>query len=420
MKSRGRNNGNTISGASATEIDLVNNETSPTASTSTVKNYLAFTGQGLIEYGTITAVPTVTTATAFSPPLVEFPPTLTAGMPVTHTYAFGSSSSASDTPTSGTETITLTLVSGTPQTVTVPAGTFSAYEVDGATTTATSSGTIRSWFAPNVGIVRQITGGAQPVTQELTSFSGLSNGAAVSGAGALTGALKTPLPASVVATTPWSKRDTLTVTAGSAVGGVARAQVLLSKDTNPADSAFTLASGHAALKLASGKSRSVSLQFAKSIPASVGAGTYNVLLVATDPSGATRTALAGQLTVVASVVDLTGTVVKVPATAKAGRKVPVTFTIANSVAANVVAGGTVRVEFAASPDGSPADASALVSVTKRIKLKPGKGTTFSVSLPSISKTGFVLVNVDPGDVTFPNDVNSANNVFASKQPIVVS
>lgn len=415
----------TFNGASATEIDVVNNQSSPMAATTTVKNYLAFTSQGLIEYGTITVAPSVTTATAVSPPLIEFPPTLTAGMPVTNTYAYGSSSSTSNTPQTGTNTITLTLVSGTPQTITVPAGTFSAYEVDD-TTTGAGSGTIQSWFAPNVGIVRQITnGGAQPVTQELTSFSGFSNGAggAVgSGSGALTPALKTPLPASVVATTRWSARDSLTLTAGSAVRGAAGAQVLLSKDTNPSDGVFTLASGHAALKLGSaGKSsRGLSLRFAKSIPASVGPGTYNVLLVTTDPSGATRTVVGQQLTVVAPAVDLTGSIVKAPATARAGRKTPLRFAIANSTAANVVAGGAVQIQFEASPDGLPADASVVGMVTKQIKLQPGKSRTFSVSLPLNATTSFIVVDVDPGDAAFPDDANPANNVFASSQPIVVS
>jgi hypothetical protein len=413
----------TFNGTSATEVDIVNHLSAPTIATTTVKNYLAFTSQGLIEYGTITVVPSVTTATAISPPLIEFPPTLTAGIPVTNSYAYGLSSSTSDTPQTGTETITLTLVSDTPQAITVPAGTFSVYEVDDSTTGTGGGGTVQSWFAPNVGIVRQIiTGGAQPVVQELTSFSGFSNGAGgamSSGTGALAPVLKTPLPASVIATTRWSSRDSLTLTAGNSVRGAASAQVLLSKDTNPSDSVFTLASGHTAFKLASGKSRRLSLRFTKTIPASVGPGTYNVLLVTTDPSGATRTAVSQQLTVVAPTVDLTGSVIKAPATTKAGHKVPLRFRITNSVAANVVASGAVQVWFEASPDGLLADASVVDQFTKHIKLKPGKSGTFSVSLPLGATTAFIVVDVDPGDGAFPNDVNSANNVFATSQPIVI-
>ena len=409
----------TFNGTSATEVDIANNFTSPTNVMSTVKNYLAFTSQGLIEYGTLTISASVTTATASSPPLIEFPSTLTAGMPVTNTYAYGSSSSNSNATQTSSETITLTLASGTPQSITVPAGTFSAYEVDD-TTTGTGSGMVQSWFAPNIGIVKQIiTTSSQPVTQELTSFTGAAGGTGATGTGSLTPALKTPLPLSVLATTPLSSRNLLTLTAGSDVKGSASAQVLLSKDTNPSDSAFTLASAHMALSLVSGKSRTLPLRFAKSIPASVAPGTYNVLLVTTDPSGATRTAVSQQLTIAPATVDLTGSVVKAPTTAKAGRKVPLTFTIANSTAANVPAKGVVQVRFATSSDGLLSDASVVDSVTERINLKPGKSMTFTVSLP-LNATSFVVVDVDPGNTTFPNDANPANNVFATPKAIVVS
>jgi hypothetical protein len=415
----------TFNGTSATEVDIENNFTSPTNVMSTVKNYLAFTSQGLIEYGTITIAPTVTTATAASPPLIEFPSTLTAGMPVTNTYAYASSSSNSSTTQTSSETVTLTLASGTPQSITVPAGTFSAYEVDD-TTTGTASGTVQSWFAPNVGIVKQvISTSSQPVTQDLTSFTGATGGTGgiggtgTTGSGALTPALKTPLPSSVVATIPLSSRNPLTLTASSAVKGAASAQVLLSKDTNPSDSAFTLASGHMALNLASGKSRSLPLRFAKSIPASVAPGTYNVLLVSTDPSGATQTAVSQQLTIAPATVDLTGSFLRAPPSVKAGQKVPLTFTIANSTAANVPASGVVQVQFETSSDGLLSDASVVDSVTKRIDLKPGKGMTFTVSLP-LSATSFVVVDVDPGNAKFPSDANPANNVFATSQAIVVS
>lgn len=412
----------TFNGTSATEVDIMNHFTSPTTVTTTVKNYLAFTPQGLIEYGTLTVAPSVTTATAVSPPLIEFPSTLTVGMPVTNTYTYGSSSSTSTMTTTSTETITLTLVSGTPQTITVPAGTFSAYEVDNSTT-GTGNGMVQSWFAPNVGIIKQIiNSSAQPVTQELTSFSGATGGTGGTGgtgSGALTPALKTPLPSSLVATMRFTSRNSLTLSATSAVKGTASAQVLLSKDANPSDSVFTLASGHTALKLASGKSRTLPLRFARSIPASVAPGTYNVLLVTTDPSGATQTAVSQQLTVAAPTVDLTGTVVKAPATAKAGRKAPLTFTVENTSAANVAASGAVQVQFEMSADGLLADASVVDSVSKRVNLKPGKSMRFTVSLP-LSATSFVVVDVDPGNAAFPNDANPANNVFATSNAIIVS
>jgi hypothetical protein len=404
----------TFNGNSATEVDAVNNFTSPATVMTTVKNYLAFTSQGLIEYGTVTIASGMTTTQTITPPLIEFPSTLTVGMPVTNTYSYSSGA---------TETITLTLVSGTPQQVTVPAGTYSAYEVDNSST-GTGGGMVQSWFAPGVGVVKQVINTGTPVTEELTSFTGPSGGGGGgggggTGTGTVTSALKSPLPASVVATTPLSARDSLTLTATNAARGAVSAQVLLSPDTSAADSIFTLASGRTSLNLASGKSRALPLRFAKSIPASVAPGTYNVLLVTTDPTGATQTSVSQQLTVAPSTVDLTGSIIKAPATAKGGRKVPVTFTITNSSAANVAAVGAVQIEFETSPDGLLADASPLDLVTKRINLKPGRNVRFTMSL-ALSTTSFVVVNVDPGNAAFPNDVNPANNVFATPQAIVMA
>ena len=144
-----------------------------------------------------------------------------------------------------------------------------------------------------------------------------------------------------------------------------------------------------------------------------------MLLVTTDPSGATQSAVSQQLNVAAATADVTGAIVKAPGTAKAGRKVPLTFTIANSTAANVAASGAVQIRFEAFPDGLPSDASVVDSVTKRVNLKPGKSMTFTVSLP-FSATSFVIVDVDPNNAAFPNDTNPANNVFATSQAVVVS
>jgi hypothetical protein len=173
------------------------------------------------------------------------------------------------------------------------------------------------------------------------------------------------------------------------------------------------------LNLASGKSHALPLTFAKSIPSGVAPGTYNVLLTATDPTGATQTTTAQQLTVLSPVVDLTGAFAKAPTAAKAGRKVPFAFTITNSSAANVAAVGSVQIEFESSPDGLLADASPLESITKRVNLKPGKSVRLTVSL-ALSTTSFVVADVEPGNVAFPNDVNAGNNMFATSQAVVVS
>ena len=406
----------TFNGNSATEVDEQKTFVDPRhTSTTLVQNYETFASQGLIEYGTVTTAQSTAPVTQIiTPALIEFPATLSVGSPVTHTYSYSTGSPSS-------ETVTLTLVSGTPQQVTVPAGTYSAYEMDN--TVAGTSVTIQSWFAANVGLIKQIINtGTTTTTQELSAFSGSGGGGGGgggSGSGTVTPALKTALPASVVGTTPLAIHNSVNLTAGSTVRGKVSAALVLSPDTSASDAVFTLASGHTSLSLASGKSHAIPLTFARSIPSSVGPGTYNVLLTATDPTGATQTTTAQQLTVVAPVVDLTGSFATAPATAKAGRKMPFAFTITNSSAANVAAVGSVQIEFESSPDGLLADASPLESITKRVNLKPGKSQRLSVSL-ALSATSFVVVDVDPGNTAFPNDVNIANNVFTTTQAVVVS
>lgn len=408
----------TFNGNSATEVDEQKTFVDPRhTSTTLVQNYETFASQGLIEYGTVTTAQSTAPVTqVITPALIEFPATLSVGSPVTHTYSY-----STGTPSSAT--VTLTLPSGVPQQVTVPAGTYSAIEVDNSV--AGASVTTQSWFAANVGLIKQIINtGATTVTQELSAFSGSGGGGGGgggggSGSGTVTPALKTALPASVVGTTPLAIHNSVNLTAGSTVRGKVSAALVLSPDTSASDAVFTLASGHASLSLASGKSHAIPLTFAKSIPSSVGAATYNVLLTATDPTGATQTTMAQQLMVVAPVVDLTGSFATAPTTAKAGRKVPFAFTITNSSAANVAAVGSVQIEFESSPDGLLADASPLETITKRVNLKPGKSQRLSVSL-ALSATAFVVVDVDPGNTAFPNDVNIANNVCATTQAVVVS
>jgi len=116
---------------------------------------------------------------------------------------------------------------------------------------------------------------------------------------------------------------------------------------------------------------------------------------------------------------LTGSVTKAPATAKAGQRAPVSFAITNSSAANVAADGAVKVQIETSPDGLLADASVVDSITSRINLKPGKSKSFNVSL-ALNATSFVVVDVDPGNSAFPDDVDPDNNVFATSQAIDVA
>lgn len=86
----------------------------------------------------------------------------------------------------------------------------------------------------------------------------------------MTSALKGSLPSSVVATMPIKSHNSLTLTSSGTAKGAVSTQVLLSPDDNASDSVFMLASGHASVNRASGKSKTMPLKFAKSIPSTRG------------------------------------------------------------------------------------------------------------------------------------------------------
>ena len=412
----------TFNNASTTEVDQNNNFTAPSNITSTVKAYLAFTSDGLINYGTVTSTSGVTTTETFTPPQVQFPQTLTVGSPFTQTVTENGVSQPSGQTTSTSVTQTTTLVTGNTESITVPAGTYNAYEVDVTTGTTT----VRFWFAPNVGLVKAIIPSTTAVTEELSSFTGGpggtggNGGTGGTGTGTVSSALKSPLPTSVVGTTTLKLKNSVTLTSsGGATKGAVSESIVLSPTTNASDSVFTLATGHASVKLASGKSKALPLKFAKSIPSTVAPNTYNVIIVTTDPAGNTQSSVAGQLTVAAPLVDLSGAIVKAPTSAKAGKKVPVSFTITNSTGANVPAVGTIEIDIDSSPDGAASDATVLGTITKKVNLKPGKSMRVTASVV-LSTTSFVVVNIDPGHAVFSNDTNTDNNVFATTSPITVA
>ncbi len=412
----------TFNNASATEVDQNNNFTAPSNITSEVKAYLAFTTDGLINYGTVTSTSNITTTATFSPAQVQFPQTLAVGSPFTQTVTESSTSQPSGQTSSTSVTQTTTLVTGNAESVTVPAGTYNAFEVDVTTGTTT----VRFWFAPNVGLVKAIIPSTTAVTEELSSFTGGPGGTGGNGGnggtgtGTVSAALKTPLPTSIIGTAPVKLKDSVTLTSsGGTASGAVSESIVLSPTTNASDSVFTLATGHASVKLASGKSKALNLKFAKSIPSTVAPNTYNEIIVTTDPAGNTQSSVAGQLTVAAPVVDLSGAFTKAPTSATAGKKVPVSFTITNNSSANVPAVGTIQIDVDSSPDGLVSDATVLDTITRKVNLKPGKSMKVTASVV-LSTTSFVVVNIDPGHAVFSNDTNLANNVFATSSAITVA
>lgn len=418
----------TFNGSSATELDQVNAFTAPSTVNTTVKSYLAFTSQGLINYGTVTVTSSITSTATFTPAEVQFPTTLTVGTPFSNSVSESIITQPGGQTTNTTTGTSLSLVTGNTVSVTVPAGTYNAYEID----EASGAGTIQFWFAPNVGLVKAIIPSTTAVTEELSAYTGGSGGTGGNGGnggnggtggtgtGTVSSALKTPLPSSVVGTTTLKLKDSATLTSsGGATSGAVSESLVLSPTTSASDSVFTLASAHASVKLASAKSKALNLKFVKTIPSTVAPNTYNVLLVTTDPAGNTQTVASGQLTVAAPVVDLSGAFVKAPTTATAGKKVPVSFTITNSSSANVPAIGTIQIDVDSSATGGVSGATVLDTITKKVNIKPGKSMRVTASVV-LSTTSFVVVNIDPGHAVFPNDTNLDNNIFATTSQVTVA
>ena len=139
----------------------------------------------------------------------------------------------------------------------------------------------------------------------------------------------------------------------------------------------------------------------------------------TDTAGFVSTLDSGQsLIVAAPAVDLAGSFIKTPLTAKAAKPFSVTLLITNSSAANVPAAGLLPLEIDSSPDGSVSDAVLLLSKTKHIKIKPGKSIKLTVKV-TLSASAFLVVRLDPGNAVFPDDIDEANNTFATTQAIAV-
>ena len=126
--------------------------------------------------------PTASTDDVYSPYSTTLPAELTAGVavagsPDTDTTTLVNSSGT--TTSSDVETDSFTLASETPTTITVPAGTYQAYELtdtttdsdasDGSTSTPSSDD---EFFAPGVGIVKATDSNSGGTVTQLTSFNG--------------------------------------------------------------------------------------------------------------------------------------------------------------------------------------------------------------------------------------------------------
>jgi len=228
----------------------------------------------------------------------------------------------------------------------------------------------------------------------------------------LSAALAGVIPSSVVATTPLVVREKLSVTAPSAVKGSFAARLLLSPDGNASDSVLTLASTSGKLNLKAGRQRIAFLRFPRTIPASVGPGTYHVLIQFTDAAGVVSTLNSGQtINVVAPVVDLSVASIRVPASIKAGKRFTATVLVTNTASANVAAIGLLPINLDTSSDGSLSAAVVLVSRSRRINLRPGRSIRIAITL-TIAASGStnLLAQLDPAGAAFTNDINPGDEV----------
>jgi hypothetical protein len=226
------------------------------------------------------------------------------------------------------------------------------------------------------------------------------------------------LPTSVIAGVPFTAKANLVLTAGSsAASGTASATLLLSPDSTAADSVLTLAATGGKISLKANQTKTLGVKLPKSVPTTVTAGLYHVLIQLTDTAGVAATIDSGKtINVVAPVVDLTGSFVNPPTSVKAGKKFTVTILVTNSSAGNVAAAGTLPFDVATSPDGSLSDAAPLLSDNKRINIKPGKSMKIAFTA-TLTSAAYLFVNLDPGNAVFPNDINPANNIFSTPSAI---
>jgi uncharacterized repeat protein (TIGR03803 family) len=232
---------------------------------------------------------------------------------------------------------------------------------------------------------------------------------------ALTGALPTT---SLIAGQKASLTQKLTFTDTAAITENVSVELFLSSGTTVDASSVALPPAvPKRINLKAGKSMPISLKVT-SIPTGTANGTYHVVAQATNATGtAIDAASAGTVTVAPAQIDLSGAFVKATRTVKNGKSLSVTFTLTN--AGDVPAVGSLPIQIDLSTADTDDQDLNLAQIGHPINVKPGKRVTVTVKddvLAVPNGTYFVFVQLDP-DNTF-NDVNTANNDFASPAAVV--
>jgi len=170
-------------GQESVEWDETTILTAGAGSTGNYQEYLAETTDGVVEYAKVGGYTggggTTELSDTYSPLWMRMPATLTVGQTYQYTYTDNQTvDGTAQTPV--THTLTYSLPSDTPQSVTVPAGTFSAYEIDYTDQSTALGGTVdqyQEYFAPGVGLVKSIdhdlSNGTNP-TWSLKSYNAVT------------------------------------------------------------------------------------------------------------------------------------------------------------------------------------------------------------------------------------------------------
>jgi hypothetical protein len=235
-------------------------------------------------------------------------------------------------------------------------------------------------------------------------------------------ALGGSIPATVIAGQKIKASPTITFTAiGTSFKGSISEALYLSPASGVFDpTAIALPQSLTrSVNLKSGAHQTIHVKLA-SIPASIPNGTYKLVVNITEPGGVTAFAAASQtITVAPPEIVLAGSVAKIPATAKAGKPLPVTISVSDT--GNIAAVGSLPMIVYASPDGMLADAQQLSSQSHRISIKPGKTLRFALAklvAPTTAGRYFILIRLDPA-ATFPA-VTDPDTLLVSATAVAVS
>lgn len=288
------------------------------------------------------------------------------------------------------------------------------------TTDSTGKATFSATFTTAVGAGDTFTATATNLTADPSSPTGSANlyntsefsDAATVAAPAAYPLLTGNLPATIITGQSLKLKEKVGFTATTApVTGTETANVVFSTDDTADANDFSLGSTTANLKLKAGQTKAFALKTPSSIPSSVAAGTYKVLIKVTDASGAVTTVDTGNtVTIVAPKLDLTGRFISAVA---ANGKVTTTFLITNSADSNITADGTVPYTFQSNSTASSTGATTLLTGSAKVKkLAPGQSITVTVTT-NLSASSFLVVTLDPDHSAFPADTNTANNTFAT-------